>query len=175
MLIEARGVCVEYGDLTVLDKVSITARRGEIVTIVGPNGSGKSTLIRALLGSVPLARGEVRRAPGLRIGYVPQKLALNPGLPLTVRRFLALPRRPTPQALAEVAQQTGIAALMARPVSGLSGGQMQRVLLARALLSHPDLLLLDEPTQGLDQPGEAAFYALLEELRRELNLGILMV
>ncbi len=174
-LITAENIRVSHGGAPVLDGVSVHVEPGEIVTLVGPNGSGKSTLVKVLLGALRPDSGEVTRAPGLRLGYVPQKLHIDASLPLTVARFLALPKRPPAARLAEVITRTGIAGLEARQMGALSGGQFQRVLLARALLADPQLLVLDEPTQGLDQPGEAAFYALLEEVRREMGLGVFMV
>lgn len=174
-LITAENVRVRHGGAPVLDGVSVTVDPGEIVTLVGPNGSGKSTLVKVLLGALKPEAGQVVWAPGLRLGYVPQKLHIDASLPLTVARFLALPLKPTAARLQEVIARTGIEGLENRQMTALSGGQFQRMLLARALLADPQLLVLDEPTQGLDQPGEAAFYALLEEVRRELGLGVFMV
>lgn len=174
-LIEARDLTVRYGGHTVLDRVDMSIDRGEIVTIVGPNGSGKSTLLRALIGAVPVAGGQMIRAPGLTIGYVPQKLAIDPTLPMTVARFMSLPRRQSPADVAAALEQAGVPDLSTRQMTDLSGGQFQRVLLARALLSKPDLLLLDEATQGLDQPGSAAFYRQIEDVRRRLGCAVLMV
>jgi zinc transport system ATP-binding protein len=175
LLIEARNLSVRMGDLDVLSGVTMGIAEGEIVTILGPNGSGKSTLIRALLGLVPPSGGTVRRKPGLSIGYVPQKLALDPSLPMSVRRFLSLPVRVSDKEASGALERVGMEGTETTPVTGLSGGQLQRVMLARALLSRPGLLVLDEPTQGLDQPGEAAFYRLIEEVRRETGAGVLMV
>ncbi len=174
-LIEARGVTVRYGASEVLSRVSLQVTAGEIVTILGPNGSGKSTLLRALLGIVPLAEGQVVRVPGLRIGYVPQRLAINVSLPMTVRRFLSLPNRVSDAKAAAGLRRVDLPDLGASQMAALSGGQLQRVLLARALLSDPQLLVLDEPTQGLDQPGKAEFYRLIEEVRRETGAAVLMV
>jgi len=174
-LIEARGLTVRHGGVAVLANVDFVIRPGEIVTIVGPNGSGKSTLIRALIGLAPVAEGSVMRRAGLRIGYVPQRLQVDAGLPMTVRRFLSLPRRVADGDAAAALARVGVADLGARQMAGLSGGQFQRVLLARALLSRPDILMLDEPTQGLDQPGVAGFYRLIEEVRAETRAAVLMV
>ena len=174
-LITAERICVRFGGVEVLHDVSLFVRPGEIVTILGPNGSGKSTLIRALLGIIPVAHGHVARAPGLRLGYVPQKLAVDRSMPMTVRRFLSLPVRVSDAAAAEVLQRVGVEGLEQRQMAALSGGQFQRVLLARALLSDPQLLILDEPTQGLDQPGEAAFYQLIEAVRQQTGAAVLMV
>ncbi|MCB1345550.1 MAG: metal ABC transporter ATP-binding protein [Rhodobacter sp.] len=175
-LIEARGLDVAYGHAPpVLHHVDFTLRAGEIVTIVGPNGSGKSTLLRALLGMVPLSGGTVRRAPGLRVGYVPQTLHLDANLPLPVSRFLRLNRRLRADEVAALLARVGAPGLETREMATLSGGQFQRVLLARALAGDPQLLVLDEPTQGLDQPGTAAFYRLIEEVRRAIGCAVLSV
>jgi len=145
------------------------------VTIVGPNGSGKSTLLRTIIGAIKPVRGQIRRTPGLRIGYVPQKLHIDPTLPLTVTRFLGLPRRHAPAIVRAALEQAGLPDLRDRQMTDLSGGQFQRVLLARALMENPDLLILDEATQGLDQPGSAAFYRRIEEVRQEMGCAVLMV
>jgi zinc transport system ATP-binding protein len=174
-LIAAEGIDVAYGRDRVLHGVSVRVERGEIVTVVGPNGSGKSTLLRCLIGALRPDRGQVRRAPGLRLGYVPQRLHIDPTLPLTARRLLDLPRR-APEAEARAAlAAAGAEGLGQAQVAELSGGELQRVLLARAMLGAPDLLLLDEPTQGLDQPGAAALYRRIEAARNRLNCGVLMV
>lgn len=174
-LIETRGLTVRFGRTPVLSDVSLSLDRGEIVTIVGPNGSGKSTLLRVLIGAQQPARGQIIRRPGLRIGYVPQKLHIDPTLPLTVTRFLGLPKRHPAAESCAALEQAGLPDLRDRQMADLSGGQFQRVLLARALLEKPDLLILDEATQGLDQPGSAAFYRRIEEVRQELGCGVLMV
>lgn len=174
-LLNITGLAVRLGANTVLHDVDLRLEPGEIVTIVGPNGSGKSTLLRAIIGAVSPSAGQVRRKPGLRIGYVPQKLHIDPTLPLTVRRFLGLPRRVNAAAALSALEQAGVAPLADRQMSGLSGGQFQRVLLARALLEQPELLILDEATQGLDQPGSAAFYLRIEDVRARLGCAVLMV
>jgi zinc transport system ATP-binding protein len=174
-LIETHGLTLAYGQMPVLENVDFAIDRGEIVTLLGPNGSGKSTLIRALLGIVKPVAGTVARRTGLRIGYVPQRLSIDASLPMTVARFLALPRRRAASDVARVCAQVGAQGLEDRQMADLSGGQFQRVLLARALLMQPDLLMLDEPTQGLDQPGVAAFYRLIETVRRDLGCAVLLV
>ncbi len=160
---------------TVLANVDFQISSGEIVTIVGPNGSGKTTLLRALIGAIPLAAGQVSRRDDLKIGYVPQKLQIDPTLPLTVTRFLNLPKRASASRLSAALDQANAAGLQSRQMSELSGGQFQRVLLARALLCEPDILVLDEATQGLDQPGSAAFYSQVEAVRGALGCAVLMV
>lgn len=174
-LISAEGLVVRFGGTEALSGVSLAIEPGEIVTILGPNGSGKSTLLRALLGIVKPSAGRVTRAPGLRIGYVPQKLAVDRAMPMTARRFLSLPVA-VGDAEAEAAlARVGLEGLGGRQMSALSGGQFQRLMLARALLTRPQILILDEPTQGLDQPGEAGFYRLIEEVRRDTGAAVLMV
>ncbi len=171
----------------VLDGVDLTLRRGEILTVIGPNGAGKTCLTRIALGLLTPSGGQRWLAPGLRIGYLPQKLRLNPYLPLTVADFLALPgagnrrwwqrdnapyrREDILHALAEV----GAEHLLMQQAQSLSGGEQQRVLLARALLRRPDLLVLDEPVQGVDLAGQAELYALIRALRDRYGCGVLMV
>jgi len=176
-LICATDVSVSHAeaDLPVLSHVDFHIAPAEIVTVVGPNGSGKSTLVRALLGHVALATGCVQRAPALRIGYVPQRVHIERAMPMTVRRFLSLPRRVSDAQASAALERTGVPGLEGRQITALSGGQFQRVLLARALLNDPQLLVLDEPTQGLDQPGIVAFYKLIEEVRAETGVAVLMV
>ena len=140
-LLSASHICVRLGGAEVLHDVSLALAAGEIVTIVGPNGSGKSTLIRALLGIVPVAEGRIDRAPGLRVGYVPQRLMIDRSLPMTVRRFLSLPVRASDAQAAAVLARTGMAGTEGLQLTALSGGQMQRVLLARALLGARSRIL----------------------------------
>jgi zinc transport system ATP-binding protein len=174
-LIATRDLTLVLGGQTVLHGVNITLERGEIVTIVGPNGSGKSSLLRALIGALKPASGSITRADGLRIGYVPQKLQIDATLPMTVRGFLNLPHRQSAAVVEQVLRHAGVPDLARRQMADLSGGQFQRVLLARALLNTPDILILDEATQGLDQPGSAAFYRQIEDVRRDMGCAVLMV
>ncbi|MGR3360067.1 MAG: metal ABC transporter ATP-binding protein [Paracoccus sp. (in: a-proteobacteria)] len=176
-LIEARDLTIWRPGTKepVLSHVDFRIDPGEVVTVVGPNGSGKSTLVRALLGHMPLAGGQVVRQAGLRIGYVPQRVQLDTAMPMNVRRFLSLPRRVDAAAASAILARTGVEGLERRPLSQLSGGQFQRVLLASALLHDPHLLVLDEPTQGLDQPGLVAFYKLIDEVRRQTGAAVLLV
>lgn len=174
-LLSAENLVIRFGATEALSGVSLAIEPGEIVTILGPNGSGKSTLLRALLGILRPSSGRVTRAEGLRIGYVPQKLAVDRAMPMTARRFLSLPRRVSDDAARQALKKVGLDGLEGRQMSALSGGQFQRLLLARALLVRPQVLILDEPTQGLDQSGEAGFYRLIEEVRRETGAAVLMV
>ncbi|MEM9199648.1 MAG: metal ABC transporter ATP-binding protein [Pseudomonadota bacterium] len=174
-VIEVVDLSVTIGGRTVLDRVTMQVGAGEILTIVGPNGSGKTTLLRAMIGAQSTKAGHVQRKAGLRLGYVPQRLAIDPTFPMTVARFLDLPHRHPQKAKDATMARVGIAHLPDRQISALSGGQLQRVMLARAIIGTPHVLLLDEPTQGLDQPGTADFYALIAELRGELGCAVVMV
>jgi len=174
-LIAASGLTKGFGGPPVLRNVDFRIDAGEIVTVVGPNGSGKSVFLRLLLGILPPDSGRVVRKAGLRLGYVPQRLHVDQALPMPVGRFLSLPRRQPAARQLEVLARVGLPDLRQQQMTTLSGGQFQRVLLARALLPEPELLVLDEPTQGLDQPGIAAFYRLIEEVRTELGCAVLSV
>ena len=174
-LIAAQKVAASFGGPPVLRDVDFSIEPGEIVTIVGPNGSGKSVLLRLLLGILTPSSGRVRRKRGLRVGYVPQRLHIDAALPMPVRRFLSLPRRRTKTEIAQVLGRVGVPQVADQQMTTLSGGQFQRVLLARALLSEPEILVLDEAAQGLDQPGIAAFYRLIDAVHRELGCAVLSV
>lgn len=174
-LISLSNVNLRRGQTTVLRDVNLSVDLGEIITIVGPNGSGKSTLLRAMIGAIPLAGGAVQKSPGLKIGYVPQKLQIDSTLPMTVARFMSLPHRVDAKTIARALEQASVASLACAQMADLSGGQFQRVLLARAILHRPDILMLDEATQGLDQPGAAAFYRQIAELRRDMGCAVVMV
>ncbi|MGI9435489.1 MAG: ATP-binding cassette domain-containing protein [Geminicoccaceae bacterium] len=174
-LIEGKNLRFQDGRQIILDHVDISIAKNEIVTIVGPNGSGKTTLLRLLIGAIAPSAGHIHRTRSLRIGYTPQRLALDRTLPLTVDRFLALGDSASREPRIEALDTVGMASHAAAQMIDLSGGEMQRVLLARALLRRPNLLVLDEPTQGLDQPGEAAFYQLIERVRQETASAVLMV
>ena len=174
-LIDAQNIWFGHGVSPVLQNVSLSLQEGEIVTIVGPNGSGKSTLLGVLIGALKAQKGKVTHKKGLRIGYVPQRLHIDATLPITVRRFLNLPHAVGKAEAEQALISAGVAGVANQQMSALSGGQFQRVLLARAILSKPDVLILDEATQGLDQPGSAAFYRQIEAVRSELGCAVLMV
>ncbi|APE45964.1 zinc ABC transporter ATP-binding protein ZnuC (plasmid) [Sulfitobacter alexandrii] len=174
-LVSVEKMSVAYGANTVLRDVSLSIEPGEIVTVVGPNGSGKTTLLRTLIGAARPTSGRITTRPGLRIGYVPQKLHVDRTLPMTVNRFLRLPGGTTRTDAAAALDRAGVTDLSQRQMSALSGGQLQRVLLARALMNRPELLLLDEATQGLDQPGSAAFYLQIEDVRRQTGCAVMMI
>ena len=174
-LVSVKNLSVAYGANTVLRNVNLSLMAGEIVTIVGPNGSGKTSLLRAIIGATPAASGDVTRKPGLKIGYVPQRLHIDVTLPMTVERFMRLTSRVSRKRCESALDAAGVPDLLTRQMSRLSGGQFQRVLLARALVEDPEVLLLDEATQGLDQPGSAAFYRQIEAVRAQTGCAILMI
>ena len=173
-LLQAKQLSVIRGNRTLVDRADLTVHAGEIVTLIGPNGAGKTTLVRALLGLMSFNSGELVQQPGLRIGYMPQKLHIDPSLPLTVKRFLALGGSKL-SAITDALSRTGAHHLLEQHLQALSGGETQRVLLARALLRNPQLLVLDEPVQGVDVAGQAALYTLINELRHELGGGVLLI
>lgn len=174
-LISARDVTLSYGSRQILDHVNLDVRLGEIVTIIGPNGAGKSTLVKVMLGLEPPDSGEVIRQEGLRIGYVPQSFPVTSHVPLSVRRLMTLTVDATADEMRRALAATETEHLMEARVARLSGGELQRVLLARALLRNPQLLVLDEPVQAVDFQGEVRLYELISKIRKAQGCGILMI
>lgn len=174
-LVSARGLRVTRGGRAILSAIDLDIHAGEIVTLIGPNGSGKTTLVRTLLGLETQDRGTIRRTPGLTVGYVPQRFSLDQALPMTVERFLALGNGSRTLRIPETLAEVGAGHVRTQQMSNLSGGELQRVLLARALLNDPVLLVLDEPARGVDYVGEAELYALISRLRDTRGLGVLLV
>jgi zinc transport system ATP-binding protein len=174
-LIEVRGGTITRGGRRILDHIDIALRRREIVTLVGPNGAGKSTLIKVALGLERLDQGTVHHAPKLKVGYQPQKVSLDQTLPLSVRRFLTLTEQHTISEIDAILAEVGVPHLSNASVHTLSGGEWQRVMLARAVLRRPDLLVLDEPTQNVDTNGAAEIYQIIARLRDDTGCGVLMV
>ena len=181
-LIAAHGLALGYGAEAVVRDVSLAVRGGEFWCWIGPNGCGKSTLLRGLLGLLPPLAGALERSPRLRIGYVPQRGELNGALPTTVRELVALglvrsgvPRGERAEAVRAALAQVGLTELAERSFWSLSGGQRQRALLARALVRRPELLLLDEPTEGLDVATQQALLATLDALHRSARIALVVV
>jgi len=174
-LVELEHISVSFGQRRVLNDISLSLAPGRIMTLLGPNGAGKSTLVRVVLGLVKPDTGVIKCDNNLRIGYVPQKLHLDITLPLTVDRFLRLRPGVKKADILPALQRVQAAHLLNAPMQKLSGGENQRVLLARALLNKPQLLVLDEPTQGVDVNGQLALYNLIDKLRHELGCAVLMV
>ena len=175
VLVQGNGIGVRHGRRTILHDVDIAVGRGEIVTLIGPNGSGKTTLVRTLLELERPEHGTVRRTADIRVGYTPQQLSIDRTLPLDVRRFLEMSGKSDPEALASALEDVGAPDVMKQEIRLLSGGELKRVLLARALLREPDLLVLDEPTANVDIHGQIEFYNLIRRIRDERNCGILLV
>lgn len=173
-LLTLHDVGVSPGGQTIVEHVRFAVNRGDIITVIGPNGAGKTTLIKAILGLQPISQGRIEKTPGLVTGYVPQHIQFQPTLPLTVKRFLSL----TGASAADCRQaleQTSVGHLYEASIHHLSGGEMQRLLISRALVRRPDLLVLDEPAQGVDVNGQAALYELIRTLRDRLNCGVIMI
>lgn len=166
---------MSFGRRQVLSRVTLSVHPGEIVALIGPNGSGKSTLARILLGVVQPDAGSVLRRPSLQIGYVPQRLPVDGVLPLPVRRLLGLTRKASAEAMQRTLDEVGAAGLMDAAVHDLSGGELQRVLIARALLRNPDLLVLDEPTANVDFNGQISLFELISRIRDERGCGVLTI
>ena len=193
LAVEAHDVRVAFGGQAVLRGVQLHIPKGQLVALIGPNGSGKTTLLRCLLGLQKLDAGEIKlfgesdlRRVLPRVGYVPQRLALDRSFALSVREFLCLRLRRTRHwfwqshrtidaLLNQTLVEIGAGALLDRPLAQLSGGQLQRVLIAFSLLGNPELLLLDEPTAGVDSPGEETFYELIAEVHRRHQLTVVLV
>lgn len=173
-LLEADSLTIRRQGRTLVDKASLSLMAGKVVSLIGPNGAGKTTLIRALMGLAKIDEGKLRIQDELRIGYMPQKLNLDASLPVTVIAFLSLNQK-RDEHFFESAEKTDVRCIFDRPMQSLSGGELQRVLLCRAILRKPQLLILDEPAQGLDVNGQAELYQLITQLRDELNCGVLMV
>ena len=174
-LVEVTNLGIRRTGRWLLRDVNLQLRRGELVTVIGPNGGGKSTLAKAILGIMAMSEGRVTRAGGLRVGYVPQRLEINASIPLSVTRFLTLAQRFSEPEIMAVLHQVGIAHLAKSQVRDLSGGELQRAMLAQAILREPDLLVLDEPVQGVDAAGEIALYRLIAQIKDELNCAVLLV
>lgn len=174
-LIQAQNVSLTINGKNILDDISLDIKERDFITIVGPNGAGKSTLLKVLMGFTHPTTGSVQQREGTRIGYVPQKLSIDKTIPITTQRFLTLRKKVHATTLKRVVEQTGITPQLHKPLHSLSGGELQRVLLCRALLDEPDLLILDEPAQNLDISGQLAFYEQLNQIYQQQRLSILMV
>ncbi len=174
-LVTASDVSLAIRSKPILEHVSIAVHPGEIVTLIGPNGAGKTTLARVLLGLVAVSQGTVARREGLRVGYVPQRFPIESIIPLSVRRFMSLSRAVSKARALECLAETGADHLVEAQMAQLSGGEFQRVLLARALAQDPGLLVLDEPAQAIDFTGAAQLYELISVIRERRGCGILLI
>ena len=174
-LVELKGAGLYQDQRWLVRSIDLTVEAGEIVTLIGPNGSGKSTTVKIALGIHDPTEGTARQRPGLKVGYVPQKLSIDWTLPLMVERLMKLTGPMKKPDLEKALERVGIPHLLKNPVQNLSGGEFQRALMARAIARNPDLLVLDEPVQGVDFAGEIALYELITEIRDELGCGILLI
>lgn len=174
-LVRLEQINLHFGRNHVLQNIDIALHRGCITTLIGPNGAGKTTLVKVVLGLTKPSSGNVWRENDLRIGYMPQKLQIDRTFPLTVERFLKTAQCRDKQLMLKALQDVGAETLLPESIHNLSGGEMQRVLLARALLRNPNLLVLDEPAQGVDINGQLELYALIARIRDQRNCGVLMI
>ncbi|WP_305080542.1 ATP-binding cassette domain-containing protein [Microbulbifer guangxiensis] len=175
-MITAENLSFEVAGRTLLHDISLQLRAREIVTVIGPNGAGKTTLLRLLLGLNRPTAGRIHRRPGLRLAYMPQRMHVDASMPMSVGRFLQLGQPGIPRAEADAAlARVRAEKLCNARLADLSGGEMQRVLLARAASRRPELMVLDEPTQGVDVSGQGEVYQLIAALRDELGCGVLLV
>lgn len=174
-LLELKDVDLFIGQKQLLQQVNLQLQSGEILTIIGPNGAGKTTLVRVALGLLKATSGQVYLRPGVRIGYMPQRLHIDPTFPLTVKRFLTMADRKQRGQALTLLKDVGAEHVFDSPLQNLSGGESQRVLLARALMRNPDLLVLDEPVQGVDVQGQLELYQLIARIRDERGCAVLMV
>ncbi len=174
-LISAHNLRVEINKQTILDNVSLQIDAGQIISLIGPNGAGKTTFVRALLGLQRLDGGKIERRPGLSIAYLPQRLSIDPAFPITVERFLELSTERKDKPVGAALEEAGIHQLRKLPMQSISGGELQRVMLARCLLRNPQLLVLDEPDQAMDTTGQQALYRLITDIRDRYQCGVLMV
>ena len=175
MLVSAKNIGIKSQNGWRMRHVSLDIGAGEIVTMIGPNGSGKSTTAKALLGIIAPDEGTITHKPKLRTGYVPQSIQVSRNVPISVMRFMQLTQAHSAQDIEYALDLVGLSAPTSQPVSDLSAGQLQRALIARALLLKPDLMVLDEPVQGVDFTGEIALYELITQIRDELQCGMLLI
>lgn len=174
-LISVKNINLKYTDKKIIDNVTFTLNKGDFVTIVGPNGAGKSSLLKILLGLIKKDSGTIERAKDIRIGYTPQFFKPNIFMPISVRGFLILNQKAENSFIEKISRDTGVIDLLDIQLKNLSGGQLQKVLLTRALINKPNVLLLDEPAQNLDLNGQIKLYQLIQDIHQNQNCAILMI
>ena len=174
ILVKLDNVGISINDKWLVKGVSLQVEKNKIVTLIGPNGSGKSTTAKIALGIYKKIQGKVEKYTN-KVGYVPQKISIDWTLPLRVKDFMTLTESLDNETITEALSLTGVIHLKEKNLSDLSGGEFQRVLLARAISKKPELLVLDEPVQGVDFTGEIALYELIKKICDELNCGILLI
>ena len=174
-LIKLNNCGVKRNNKWLVRGVSLNVNKGQIVTLIGPNGSGKSTTAKMALGILKPDEGSNTISQNIKISYVPQKISIDWSLPLRVIDFMNITEKFAKNEIEEALSMTGIKKLIFRDVKNLSGGEFQRLLMARAIAKNPDFLVLDEPVQGVDYPGEIALYKIIQEIVKNLNCGILLI
>ena len=174
-LVRARDLGVRRGERWIIRHVDLEVPPGKLVFLIGANGAGKSTCAKAVLGLTEVSEGIVDRPSSLTVGYVPQRLRFSPNLPLSLRRLMTLTGRFAARDVDAALEAVGLRRLGDPPVTTLSGGELQRLLIARALIHHPELLVLDEPGQGVDVAGANLLHRLIDEIRRDLGCGVLLI
>ena len=174
-LITLNNISLSHNGKNVLDDVSFKLHKGEFVTLIGPNGAGKSSLIKILLGVIKQDSGDITYADKVRLGYTPQTFSANPFIPISVKDFLTLNQKIDSEFMFKTFELTGIKDLLRSPLKNLSGGELQKVLLTRALLNKPNVLILDEPAQNLDVDGQMQLYKLIQDIHQQQNCAVLMV
>jgi len=174
-LISAKNVSVLKHQKSILDNIDIQINKNDFITIIGPNGAGKTMLLKCLMGFYKPTSGRIERKEKLKIGYMPQSISIINTMPITVKDFITVRKEYDDISLNKVITEVSIGEIINKQLSVLSGGEMQRVLLARSLLNNPDLLILDEPAQNLDISGQLNFYKLIQEIYSKRNISILMV
>jgi len=174
-LLKAENIGLKINNRQILDNISLSIEPGEILTLIGPNGSGKTSLVRVLLGLIQADQGSLHKKNNLIAGYMPQKLHIDAVLPMSVMRFLQMGVSASVNDIRHMTGTLGVLSLLDQPLQSVSGGEFQRILLTRALLRKPDLLVLDEPAQGVDINGQQQLYQLISSIRDEFGCGVLMV
>ncbi len=174
-LISAHNISLNHQGKKILDDVSFSLNPGEFITLIGPNGAGKSSLIKVLLGLIKQDSGKVKRSKSIRLGYTPQLFTPNPFIPISVVDFLTLNQKVEQSFIDSISETTGVTSLLSLPLKNLSGGELQKVLLTRALMNKPNVLVLDEPAQNLDVDGQMQLYKLIQKIHKTQNCAVLMV
>jgi zinc transport system ATP-binding protein len=174
-LITLNNISLSHNGKNILDDVSFKLHPGEFITLIGPNGAGKSSLIKILLGVIKQDAGEIIHSGNLKLGYTPQSFTANPYIPISVINFLTLDQKLDPEFTSQTCELTGTEDLLEMPLKNLSGGELQKVLLTRALLNKPNVLILDEPAQNLDVDGQMQLYKLIQDIHQKQNCAVLMV
>lgn len=174
-LITLNNISLSHNGKNVLDDVSFKLHEGEFITLIGPNGAGKSSLIKILLGVIKQDSGDITYTDNIRLGYTPQTFSANPFIPISVKDFLTLNQKLDSEFMLKTFELTGIKDLLKSPLKNLSGGELQKVLLTRALLNKPNVLILDEPAQNLDVDGQMQLYKLIQDIHQQQNCAVLMV